>query len=119
MIKAYNLETKELLEKYKTQQEVADAFDLTWEAVKGYFYRKKIYGEAKILNHKTNTWCYLIKEEEGKSINYKERCLNAIEYIKNYTQKYDTDGRVAELDEFNILASPKKLLEILEGNNNE
>lgn len=100
-IKAYNIETNELIGEYKTQQEVADAFDLTWEAVKGYFYRKKIYGDAKILNHKTGVWCYLVKEEEGKSINYKERCLNAIEYINDL---YDV--RFTDKDKI-------KLLEIL------
>ena len=84
MIKAYNLETKELLKKYKTQQEVADDFDLTIEAVKGYFYRYKVYGDAKILNHKTGVWCYLARENGMKKPNYKERCIQAIEYINKH-----------------------------------
>ncbi len=88
MIKAYNLETKELLGEYKTQQEVADDFDLTIEAVKGYFYRYKIYGDAKILNHKTGVWCYLVRENDIKKPNYKERCLKAIECIKKTSGYY-------------------------------
>lgn len=89
MIKAYNLETKELLREYKTQQEIADDFDLTIEAVKGYFYRIKVYGDAKILNHKTGVWCYLTRENDIKKPNYKERCLKMIEYIEENKDQAD------------------------------
>lgn len=114
MIKAYNLETKELLGKYKTQQEVADDFDLTIEAVKGYFYRYKVYGDAKILNHKTGVWCYLVRENDIKKPNYKERCLNAIEYIKKLK---NFKIKCVVLEEKELYASEndfvKELLEIL------
>ena len=39
----------------------------------------------------------------------------AIEYIKIHRQTYDIDGSIEpKLDDFNILASPKKLISILE-----
>lgn len=41
----------------------------------------------------------------------------AIEYIEKYRQIYDIDGSIEkQIDEFNILASPKRLLEILKDN---
>ena len=114
MIKAYNLETKELLGKYKTQQEVADAFDLTWEAVKGYFYRKKIYGDAKILNHKTGVWCYLVRENDIKKPNYKDRCWEAIKYILGNRIELEIDHTliIMNLDD---TKEGKELLKILGG----
>lgn len=43
-----------------------------------------------------------------------KRIEKAIEYIKKYQQIYDIDGSIEkQIDEFNILASPKMLLEIL------
>lgn len=49
-------------------------------------------------------------------IDTEERITRAIEYIKKYKQIYDVDGTEENmLDEFNILASPKKLIEILGG----
>ena len=44
----------------------------------------------------------------------------AVEYVKDFQQIYDIDGSIEnQLDEFHILASPKKLLEILKGDTNE
>ena len=44
----------------------------------------------------------------------------AVEYVKDFQQIYDSDGSIEnQLDEFHILASPKKLLEILKGDKNE
>ena len=44
----------------------------------------------------------------------------AVEYVKDFQQIYDIDGSIEkQIDEFNILASPKKLLEILKGDVNE
>lgn len=41
----------------------------------------------------------------------------AREYVKRYRKIYDIDGSIEpKLDEFNILASPKRLLEILDRN---
>ena len=55
-------------------------------------------------------------------IDLREKCKSyqliiykAIEYIKNNINIYDIDGSVENLDEFNILASPKYLLNILKG----
>ena len=46
-----------------------------------------------------------------------QRIDEAIEYIKKYRQIYDIDGSIEkQLDDFNILASPKDLLNILQGN---
>lgn len=104
MIRAYNLETKKLIKEYRTMLEVAEDFDLTIEAVKSYFYRYKLYGEAKIKNHNTGVWCYLEKPQTKKVPNYKERCLQAIEYIKDL---YDV--RFTDKDK-------RKLLEILGAN---
>lgn len=45
-----------------------------------------------------------------------QRIDRAIEYINKYKRIYDVDGSEENmLDEFNILASPKKLIEILGG----
>lgn len=57
----------------------------------------------------------------GKSIynaeltDYKSRIDKAIKYIKSHIQRHDIDGSIADLDEFDILASPKTLLNILNG----
>ena len=51
-------------------------------------------------------------EQENKELHNK--IDKAIEYIKKYQQIYDIDGSIEkQIDEFNILASPKRLLEIL------
>lgn len=108
-IKAYNLKTKEFVGEYETMLELAEDFDLTLEGVKSYFYRYKLNGEAKIKNHNIDTWCYLEREETKKVPNYKERCLNAIEYIKWH---YDLGTK--ENAEFCLLRD--RLLEILGAN---
>lgn len=90
-IRAYNLKTGKFLKEYRTMLELAEDFDLTLESVKSYFYRYKLYGEAKIRNHNTNTWCYLEREETKKVPNYKDRCEKAIDYIKKnikFTNEY-------------------------------
>lgn len=45
-----------------------------------------------------------------------QRIDEAIEYIKKHRQIYDIDGsKEPKLDEFHILASPRTLIKILEG----
>lgn len=112
MIKAYNLETRELIGEYKTMQEVAEAFDLTIACVKAYFYRYKELGKARIKNHNTDTWCYLEKPETKRMPNYKERCLQAIEYIKAQTNFEKGCDIYKHID-------TKYLLEILGADNDE
>ena len=46
----------------------------------------------------------------------KDRINKAIEYIEKHKQVYDIDGSVEpKLDDFDILASPKYLLDLLKG----
>jgi hypothetical protein len=60
-----------------------------------------------------------IAEDEFKIKDLQQRIDKAIEYINKYKRIYDVDGSEENmLDEFNILASPKKLIEIL-GDKNE
>ena len=99
MIKAYNLETKELVGKYDTMEELAEDFKLSISAIKAYFQRYKVFGEARIKNHNTDTWCYLEKPETKRMPNYKERCLQAIEYIKQYSNTNYLDFRQCEIIE--------------------
>lgn len=48
--------------------------------------------------------------------NLQTKIDKAIEYINKYKQIYDIDGSIEhKIDEFNILASPNKLIEILGG----
>ncbi len=67
-------------------------------------------------------------EEEAKQIceqlnqsYYQDQIIReAREYIKSHIQKYDIDGSIGDLNEFDVLANPKTLLEILDRNvNNE
>lgn len=54
---------------------------------------------------------YTLKQENKELHNKIDK---AIDYIKKYQQIYDIDGSIEkQIDEFNVLASPKKLLEIL------
>lgn len=49
-----------------------------------------------------------------------ERNNKAIEYIEKHKQIYDIDGTIEhKIDEFNILASPRILIEILKGSDKE
>lgn len=67
-------------------------------------------------------------QQENEKLNHykllyqkvKERNDKAIEYINKNKRIYDVDGTKEKmLDEFDILASPKILIEILKGNNEE
>ena len=49
----------------------------------------------------------------------KEVIKEAREYIKKHIQKCDIDGAIGNFDEFEILASPKTLLEILSKGENK
>lgn len=118
MIKAYNLETRELIGEYKTMQEVANAFDLTIACVKAYFYRYKELGKARIKNHNTNAWCYLEKPETKRMPNYKERCLQAIELIED-NRNYYYDRLQENIYKERFSKDINKLLDILGAGNNE
>ena len=119
-IKAYDLKTNEFLKEYRTMLELAEDFDLTLESVKSYFYRYKLYGEAKIRNHNTNTWCYLEREETKKVPNYKDRCEKAIYYIMSELVdewSIKNDGCVDGSDLPVSAITP--ILDILRGDNND
>lgn len=72
---------------------------------------------------------YIVElQQENEKLNHykllyqkvKDRNDKAIEYINKNKRIYDVDGTKENmLDEFDILASPKSLLEILKGNNEE
>ena len=66
--------------------------------------------EIERLKFKIDSWQSYSHELED----YKSRCEKAIEYIKDNMNTY-TNGKDYKLDEFNILASPKYLLNILQG----
>ena len=56
----------------------------------------------------------IVKQLEQENKELHNKIDNAIEYIKKYQQIYDIGGSIEkQIDEFNILASPKRLLEIL------
>ena len=56
---------------------------------------------------------------DEKDIDYKSRNEKAIEYIKKHLQMYDIDDSVGNFDEFEILAKPSVLLNILNGGDKE
>lgn len=68
--------------------------------------------KAQILNILLNTE---EKMEDLKSqLKAKEEIIKEVrEYIKEHIQECDIDGAIGNFDEFEILASPKTLLEIL------
>lgn len=54
-----------------------------------------------------------------KVSSFQNKISGAIEYINKFKVTHNIDGDIAYLDEFHILASPKALLNILTGENNE
>ena len=83
-------------------------------------YIKELEENSDILVSQVESWS---KSSDDYLEKYKElhnKIDKAIEYIKKYQQIYDIDGSIEKhLDEFNILASPKRLLEILKGDVDE
>lgn len=58
----------------------------------------------------------LLKENQK----LKDKINKAVEYIEKHKQVYDIDGSVEpKLDDFDILASPKYLINLLKGDKNE
>ena len=80
-------------------------------------YQENENHSRKVLKKKVNVNNYHKMRKERDY--YKNIIDKAIEYINKYKRIYDVDGSEENmLDEFNILASPKKLIEIL-GDKNE
>lgn len=69
---------------------------------------KELEQENKVLLEKYSTIQILYNSSKLKN-------EKAVEYIKSHKQRHDIDGSIAVLDEFDILASPKTLLSILQG----
>jgi len=69
--------------------------------------------EADLNQTDINAIKYIIEENKKQDQIIRE----AREYVKRYRRIYDIDGSIEkQLDEFDILASPKRLLEILDRN---
>lgn len=90
-------------------EEIKDIFEclkkyanLTPDAIDDLYY---LEGTIEDLQHKVEQLKNIIKE--------------ARDYVYKHIQEYDTDGTFANLDEFDFIASPQVLLNILnKGDNN-
>lgn len=114
----------ELLE--KENQKLKDKNTIYKSTIKGQYNKIKELQNAKRISKKVHKERKRKLQDEIEKLNHykllyqkvKERNDKAIEYINKNKRIYDVDGTKENmLDEFNILASPKRLLEILKGNN--
>ena len=77
---------------------------------------KTIKRRRKHQTQKLNKYKLVVTDLRNALEKKNNKIDKAIDYIKKYQQIYDIDGSIEkQIDEFNVLASPKKLLEILKG----
>ena len=98
--------------KYLNDEEVKLLNEMKDRCLNGGQYKD---GNAK---KKFNMLCHL-EDFAVQYYNLQEVIKEAREYIKKHIQKCDIDGAIGNFDEFEILASPKTLLEILSKGENK
>ena len=114
-IKELQQENKELKEKINTYENPDDLtlmFMYCDEKAKDKI--KALQERIEYLERSNNRREETIELERKENLELHNKIDKAIDYIKKYQQIYDIDGSIEkQIDEFNVLASPKKLLEIL------
>lgn len=97
-------------------EEIKETLDRTLEYLEGI---DKTRNTKILTTNEANILLDYIKDLQQKVEQLENIRKEAIEYVYKHIQEYDTDGTFANLDEFDFIASPQTLLNILNKGDNK
>ena len=97
-------------------EEIKETLDRTLEYLEGI---DKTRGTKILTTNETNILLDYVNNLQQKVEQLENTRKEAIEYVYKHIQEYDADGTFANLDEFDFIARPQVLLNILNRGDNK